>query len=731
MRLIDPIGLSRARGGRSIVDGVADGYEAFALAALAGEVAGEGPIVFVARDGQRLPAITEALAFAAPELPVLEFPAWDCLPYDRVSPGSDAAARRLDALAAMIALQQKPHRAVILTTANAVLQRIPPASVIEAQTFHARAGGQVEMNQLIARLENSGFERVATVRDVGEFAVRGGILDLYAPGTPEPLRLDFFGDTLESIRAFDVATQRTTGQRKTLTLQAMSEVALTPETISRFRRSYIEAFGAPARDDGLYAAVSEGRRFAGMEHWLPFFYEKLDTVFDFVPGAAVVFDHLAREALAERHTLILDYYEARKRGAEAALKDAVPYKPVPPALLYLSPDDVGGSLADRSAIELTPFDTPETSETRVYHAGSKHGRTFAEERADPNANVFDAVVKHISAVRAGKQRVVVAGWTEGSLDRLTQILDEHHLGNLKRVATLAEVEALEPGQAGLAVLPLETGFDAKKFIVVAEQDILGDRLVRRSKKRKRAADFISEVASLAAGDIVVHADHGIGRFIGLRTIEVMGAPHDCVEIHYAGDDRLFLPVENIELLSRYGSDSAEANLDKLGGGAWQSRKARLKRRLLEMAGQLIRIAAERQMRAAPAMNPAEGLYGEFAARFPYEETDDQQNAIDSVVDDLGAGKPMDRLICGDVGFGKTEVALRAAFIAAMEGFQVAVVVPTTWLARQHFKTVSQRFAGLPVRVRQASRLVGAKELAETKKGIADGTVDIVVGTHAL
>ena len=255
--------------------------------------------------------------------------------------------------------------------------------------------------------------------------------------------------------------------------------------------------------------------------------------------------------------------------------------------------------------------------------------------------------------------------------------------------------------------------------------------MRRSKKRKRAADFISEVASLAAGDIVVHTDHGIGRFIGLRTIEAMGAPHDCVEIHYAGDDRLFLPVENIELLSRYGSDSTEAHLDKLGGGAWQSRKARLKRRLLEMAGQLIRIAAERQMRTAPAMNPADGIYGEFSARFPYEETDDQQNAIDAVVDDLGAGKPMDRLICGDVGFGKTEVALRAAFIAAMEGFQVAIVVPTTLLARQHFKTFSQRFAGLPVTVRQASRLVGAKDLAETKKGIADGTVDIVVGTHAL
>ena len=305
------------------------------------------------------------------------------------------------------------------------------------------------------------------------------------------------------------------------------------------------------------------------------------------------------------------------------------------------------------------------------------------------------------------------------------------MGNIKPVATLADVEKLEPGQAGAAILPLESGFETDRLVVVAEQDILGDRLVRRAKKRKKASDFIAEAASLSAGDIVVHADHGIGRFVGLKTIEAAGAPHDCLEIHYASDGRLYLPVENIELLSRYGSEGTEAVLDRLGGGAWQSRKAKLKKRLLEMAGGLIRIAAERKMRTATAFNPPDGLYGEFSARFPYEETDDQQTAIDSVLDDLSAGRPMDRLICGDVGFGKTEVALRAAFVAAMEGFQVAVVVPTTLLARQHFKTFSQRFSGLPVKIRQASRLVGAKELAETKKGIADGTVDIVVGTHAL
>jgi len=714
--------------GATIVDGIADGYEAFALASIAGQL-GEKPLIFVARDGQRIPALAEVLAFAAPGIPLLELPAWDCLPYDRVSPGADAAARRLDAMTAMAALREKPHRAIILVSANALLQRMPAAAAIAAQSFAARPGNQVDMKQLLAHLETSGFERVPTVRDVGEYAVRGGILDLYAPGG-EPVRLDFFGDTLESIRAFDPATQRTTGQKQSFSLKPMSEVSLTPDTISRFRRAYIEAFGAPSRDDALYAAVSEGRRFAGMEHWLPLFYEEMETVFDYLPDAPVIFDHLAHEAIAERYALIVDHYETRSKQSEG-LVDAVPYKPVRPPLLYLTPEEVKARAEERQSVDFTPFDTPPTLGRALRHAGARQGRNFAEERADPNVNVFDHAVKHIADSRAGKKRVLIAGYSEGSLDRLTQVLTEHGLENLQKIGSIDEVEKLAKGQAGLVVLPLEAGFETDSLAVLAEQDILGDRLIRRAKKRKKASDFIAEVAALSEGDIVVHADHGIGRFVGLKTIEAAGAPHDCLEIHYAGDDRLFLPVENIELLSRYGSESSETVLDKLGGVAWQSRKAKLKRRLLEMAGQLIKIAAERQLRPAPVMMPPEGVYAEFAARFPYEETDDQQTAIDAVMEDLAAGRPMDRLICGDVGFGKTEVALRAAFLAAMEGFQVAVVVPTTLLARQHFRTFSQRFAGLPVNVRQASRLVTSKELSETKKGLEEGTVDIVVGTHAL
>jgi transcription-repair coupling factor (superfamily II helicase) len=729
MSLIETIKIPAAVSGAVSVDGVADGYEAFALEALRTAVAGNGPLIFVLRDGQRLPQLRDALSFAAPGIPVLELPAWDSLPYDRVSPGADAAARRLDAMAGMIALAKKPHPAFVLTTVNAVLQRMPPATAIDAQMFVARPGNQVDMNRLLARLETNGFERVATVREVGEYAVRGGILDLFVPGGAEPLRLDFFGDTLESIRAFDAATQRTTGQRQELRLGAMSEAPLTPEAISRFRRSYIEAFGAPSRDDALYAAISEGRRFAGMEHWLPFFHERLDTLFDYLPDVPLAFDHLAAEAIAARHTQILDHYESRQRLSSGSAGDSVPYKPVAPELMYLSPEEVKKRAEEGLSVSFSAFDLPETSRT-VFHAGSRPGRNFAEERADPNANVFDIAVEHLGRLRTGGKRVLVAGWSEGSLDRLSQILAEHGLGGTKQVATLAALEALKPQEIGLAVLPLEHGFETRNLAVLAEQDMLGDRLVRRARRR-RAADFVSEVAGLAAGDVVVHADHGIGRFVGLRTIEAAGAPHDCLEIHYAGDGRLFLPVENIELLSRYGSDAAEASLDRLGGGAWQARKARLKKRLLDMAGGLIRVAAERQMRGAPVLTPPEGLYGEFAARFPYDETDDQQASIDAVFDDLALGRPMDRLICGDVGFGKTEVALRAAFVAVMGGLQVAVVVPTTLLSRQHFKTFSTRFAGLPVKVRQASRLVGTKELAETKSGIADGTVDIVVGTHAL
>jgi transcription-repair coupling factor (superfamily II helicase) len=715
------------------IGNVPSGMEALLLANMAREGMS---IAYVLSDGQKIPDLEQMLGFIAPEIPVLSLPAWDCLPYDRVSPSADASARRLTALAGLINHAKKPHPCIVLITVNAMLQRMAPRDVIESLAFSAKPGNQIRMEELARRLQGNGFERVSTVREVGEYAVRGGILDVFVPGTEEPVRLDFFGDTLESIRTFDPASQRTIGNARSLDLNPMSEVTLTPATISSFRKNYLSLFGAANRDDALYQAVSEGRRYAGMEHWLPLFYDHLETAFDYLEGFRIVTDHNAREAASERSKLVLDYYESRRLASEGkGSSQGTPYKPVAPSTIYLGSKAFEASLNEVNAVRLTPFNEYDEGGRPVAtldaHVGPRWARPVGEVNEGERINVFDLAVKHIADRRAEGWKVLITGWSEGSLDRMMQVLNEHGLENVKPVANLKEVEKLGKGEAGCAVLCLEAGFEIGKLAVIGEQDILGDRMVRRSKRRKRGADFISEVAGLDVGSMVVHADHGIGRFVGLRTIEAAGAPRDCLELHYADDAKLFLPVENIDLLSRYGGEGTEATLDKLGGGAWQMRKAKLKKRLLDMADELIRIAAARMVRRAPELIAPDGLYDEFAARFPYDETEDQQSAIDAIRDDLGAGRPMDRLICGDVGFGKTEVALRAAFLAAMNGVQVAVVVPTTLLARQHFRTFSERFRGLPIRVQQASRLVGTKELNLVKKEVAEGKTDIVVGTHAL
>ena len=438
-------------------------------------------------------------------------------------------------------------------------------------------------------------------------------------------------------------------------------------------------------------------------------------------------DARAEEAAAQRVAQIADAY-AQRRAVYSQDPARSDYKPLPPARLYLAGEEWKERLEAGPLAKVTPFDHPPGAEA-IVDCGGRVGRTFAPERQAEAANVFDAAVAHIKDLGKRGLKVIVAGWSDGSRERLSHVLAEHGLKSLELVSSWHQAKTARPGALPLAVIALEQGFEAPGLAVIGEQDILGDRLVRRVKRKRRAQDVLAEAAALTAGDLVVHIDHGVGRFVGLKTIEAAGAPHDCLEIHYAGGDRLFLPVENLELLSRYGSETGE--LDKLGGAGWQSRKARLKKRVREMAGELIRVAAQRMMKPAPRLAVPDGLYDEFCARFPYDETQDQESAIEATLDDLGAGRPMDRLVCGDVGFGKTEVALRAAFAAAINSKQTAIVVPTTLLARQHARVFRERFAGLPVRIGLLSRMVGAVEQREVKKGLADGGVDIVVGTHAV
>src|SRR3954470_6891558 len=718
--------------GRALtLSGVADGAEGLIVAHLARAVAARPSapatsLVVVCRDGPRMAQLARALAFFAPEVEVNEFPAWDCLPYDRVSPHSGVVAQRMTTLSRLARLKGRDRPGVVLTTVNAALQRVPARDLLATQSLSAAPGNVLAMDGVTKWLELNGYNRTSTVREPGDYAVRGGIVDLHPPGLGDPVRLDFFGDTLESIRSFDAETQRSSDTLRRLDLVPVSEFQLTSETIRRFRTGYVETFGT-SPNDPLYEAVSEGRRHPGMEHWLPLFHGKLDTLFDYVPGAAVVLEPLAEDAAHERFAQIADYYQARREALEADRAGTI-YKPLPPDRLYLGEDEWKLLLGQGALARLSPFADPDAS---VVDAGTRQGRNFAPERTEAEANVFDAVTKHVHALQSAGKRVVIAMWSEGSRERMSHVLADHALVNLTNVAGYPDVLRRPNIEVSLAVLGLEAGFEAQDLAVIAEQDILGDRLVRRRRASKRPEDFIAEVTSLDAGDLVVHVDHGIGRFAGLQTIEAAGAPHDCLELHYADSAKLYLPVENIELLSRYGSEDTNVQLDKLGGAGWQTRKARLKNRIREMAGELIKIAAARQLREGAKLTVAHGMYEEFRAGFPYDEPEDQEAVIDRVLDDLGSGKPMDRLVCGDVGFGKTEVALRAAFISAMNGKQVAIVVPTTLLARQHFKTFSERFRSFPIKVAQASRLVPNTELKKVKEGLASGHIDIVVGTHAL
>jgi transcription-repair coupling factor (superfamily II helicase) len=715
---------------RAIAGGVPEGLDALLLGQIARH-AGEGgvkPTLHVARDANRLATLEEALRFFAPDVEVLVFPAWDGVPYDRVAPNGETIARRIAALAAFAGRPRGDRKPlVVLTTVNALLQKVPPREFIAATSFTLQPGNVLTMQALIERLEISGYMRAGTVTDPGQYAVRGGILDLYPPGG-DPIRLDFFGDTLESIRAFDPDTQRTAARLDSVQLLPMSEITLTPEVISAFRQRYVALFGPVTGDDPLYESISAGRQHQGMEHWLPLFHDRLVSLFDYLPEARLTFDSLLEDARNRRLEQIADHYDARAQAFDRKAFGAPPYHPVPPDSMFLSEAEWQAALSGRQVIALDPFEHPEAS--GIVSFGGRQGRTFAAERQTEGVTVFDAVVAHAKRLRGESKRVIVACWSNGARERLATLLSEHGIGETKRVESFADVLREPRDVTAMAVLPLETGFEAPGLAVIDEQDVLGDRLVRKSRG-KRGHDVLTEVSSLSVGDLVVHADHGIGRFVGLATIEAAGEPHDCLEVHYAGGDKLYLPVENIEMLTRYGSDESGVQLDRLGGVAWQTRKARLKQRIRDMAEKLIKVAALRELRQAPVLNPPDGVYDEFSARFPYEETDDQEASIGAVLGDLGSGRPMDRLICGDVGFGKTEVALRASLIAVLAGKQVAVVVPTTLLARQHFHTFTERFRGFPVKISQASRLVSPKERAEVKKGLQSGDIDIVIGTHAL
>ena len=686
-------------------------------------------ILYVASSGQELEQVADAVSFLMPDVEVLRFPAWDTVPYDRVSPNVNIVGKRLETLSKLTFQVKENKKRLIVSSVGAVLQKLPPKKIFLNSQRTLQVGGKFDYNNFLHYALINGYTKVEQVMEPAEYAVRGDIVDIFPAGADKPLRIDLFDDEIEKIRLFDPISQRTTGEIKSYVFGVADEVVLDKNAIENFRQRYREAFGAVGLKDELYESISNGMKYIGFENWLAFFYEDpLPTLFDYLPASRIVLSQYIDDALLAKENSIYDYYTARIEALKVKqATDETIYRPIKPELMYLTKQEFEASVENKKAVRLSEMSIPDGD--NVVNLKVIPGRDFAHAKSISVSAVYDDLKDYLSA--NGRLKRIICFSSAGAREKFISIADEYQIKNI--VSAESYDEALKySGQKKIAlvVLDINHGFKTEELCVLSEADIFGVRQNRRVRKVK-AEDFIDDVSTLNVGELVVHIEHGIGRFEGLENITAGGAPHDCLKILYAHGDKLFVPVENIEVISRYGSDDENVQLDVLGGLAWQAKKAKVKEKIKDMAEKLIKVAAERELKTTDCFMPPQGLYDDFCARFEYHETDDQMKAIVDVLKDLNSGVPMDRLVCGDVGFGKTEVALRAAFAVASNGAQVALIVPTTLLARQHYLNFKKRLEGFDVKVKMLSRLTSAKESRETIEGLKNGSVEIVIGTHAL
>ncbi|MFN7039305.1 MAG: transcription-repair coupling factor [Alphaproteobacteria bacterium] len=697
----------------------------------------ENNILYIALNDEELHNIANTIKFFENNIDLVILPSWDCLPYDRVSPKSSIINERINSLNQLI---NSSNKKIVLVTVNSILQKTIPKEILKMQIFKILKGDKINRDVLITKLFNLGFNRSVTATEPGDFAIRGSIVDIFSNQNSEGWRIDFFGDNVESIKLYDPITQISRASLESIELKPANEVILQKDNIENFKNSFLQKFGVNAIKEPIYESVSNNRNYPGIEHWLPLFYQNLDDIFSYIEAPIIVFNHLILNAVEERLKTIEDYYHSRLDSLKNKSLAIANYYPIEPKNLWLTAKEFENKLNTHKNIIFSSFDK---EDNKSVYSGLKNLPNFIAESQAQNISVFkilrefsEANLKNSKGLHK-RLKILITCFSESSRNRIVNIIEASDF-HYQLIDNWEMVNKISPKSLGIAILPLETGFISEDIIVVTEQDLLGQKIYKKVKSRKRLENYLSEASSLTEGELVVHKEHGIGRFEGLETLKVGEISHDCIKILYAGGDKLYIPVENIDSITRYGTDEGGA-LDKLGGVAWQTRKAKLKDRIKLAAEELLKIAAERSLKKAPILYPVKGLYNEFCAKFPYMETEDQLLSIEEIEKDLASGVAMDRLICGDVGFGKTEIALRAAFIAVKSEesltsgnkVQVAVIVPTTLLSRQHYKAVKERFAGFEVNIAQLSRLTPRGEVLKIKNGIKEGTVDIVVGTHAL
>ena len=679
------------------------------------------PVLMVAASSREAARLRTEIAFYAPPgLAVRALPGHETLPYDPFSPHPDIVSERLEALAALPGLQG----GVVVVAAETLLQRLPPRRFVDAHSFSLRRGERIDLDAFRARLAAAGYAHVGQVMTHGEFAIRGSIVDLFPMGSSAPLRLDLFDDEIESLRAFDPETQRSGDALDQLRLLPAREFPTTPEAVKGFRQRWRAHFEGDPMRSPVYRFVSEGVAPAGIEYWLPLFFEQVESLFEYLPRGTTIVDvaDLAGTAPA-LWTSIAERYEQRRHDLERPL--------LPPPELYLEPAELLARVeryprAAATAVKVEPA----TAGGPWYNFGTDRPPTL---RLDPRADEPTGPLKDY--LRQFDGRVLLATDSAGRREVLLEMLREHGL-EPQQVAgwqdflggTALLAITIAPDIGGL-VLP------SARVSLVAEEQLFGERA--RQERRRRRADrdpsaILQELTDLAPGAPVVHEEYGVGRYRGQRVMDVDGHPGEFLVLEYAGGDKLYVPVHALDRVSRYtGSSPETAPLHRLGGDQWARVRRRAAERIRDVAAELLDLYSRRAARQGLATDIREAEYQAFTAAFPFEETLDQAEAIRQVLEDMKSGKPMDRVVCGDVGFGKTEVALRAAFAAVQAGRQVAVLVPTTLLAQQHAQNFADRFADWPVRVENLSRFRSAAEQKKIIAGLGSGAVDIVIGTQRL
>jgi transcription-repair coupling factor (superfamily II helicase) len=662
------------------------------------------------------------LEYLLPDNPVMIFPDWETLPYDHFSPHQDIISARLATLNTL----KNEQQSVLIMPVSTLMLRTAPASFIYGSTLNFKVGDRLDTHALRENLEQAGYMHVQQVMEHGEYAIRGSIVDLYPMGSKHPFRLDFFDDELDTIRLFDVETQRSDEKVEKIELLPAHEFPTNDTDIERFRINYREKFGASAEQDSVYMQVSKGNWPGGIEYYMPLFFDGLATIFDYLPESTTVMQLGDLEHAADNfwHDVNVRYENRR----------VDPLRPLlPPDELYQPINELFSNLGNYGRIRL--------SQAKL---GTKAGNKNLAVNELPNVRIdhkqhepYNAFISYVAEQKKKKGRVVISVESDGRRESLLSILKPSGL-KFKEFDTFEQFTN-SSSDVGLIVSPLEQSVvlsTKPSLSIITEQELLGIKVSqRRRRKHKYEASqdaLIRNLAELKEGQPVVHLDHGVGRYQGLQTIDAAGVVTEFVTIIYAGEAKLYVPVSALHMLSRYsGGEEASAPLHKLGSDAWDKAKKRAAEKVRDVAAELLDIYAQRQAKPGNKFTLDGQAYRQFSDSFPFEETDDQRNAIEAVLGDMQSKQAMDRLVCGDVGFGKTEVAMRAAFVAVNDNKQVAILVPTTLLAQQHYDNFKDRFADFPIEVGVLSRFNSTKEQKETLEKMSNGKLDVVIGTHKL